>query len=159
MLATALAEGTSVSPGPTTPNYQSKQITLLEGVLFDGGKPGTVVKQPLSSYKVGSTVEVVFETGHPKNNLLTNLTFLEVQISDSQTGKWEVVATDSEWETKFRWVRTHLIEGRSHAIISWDIPATATLGNYKIKHYGHQKRLLGEIVPFTGISNEFAVTS
>ena len=156
-LATALAKGNSVPPGPTTPNYMSKQITLLEGVLFDGGSPGRVVREPEESYKVNSVVQVVFETGHPKNNLLTNKTFLEVQCL-SNAGNWEVVATDSEWETKLKWERTNYIEGKSNAIIEWDIPTTSKPGKYRIKHYGYRKHLLNGITPFSGVSRQFEVS-
>lgn len=158
-LASALVKGKSVPSGPTTPNYRSKQITFLGGVLFDGGEPGNVVTQPKSSYKVNETVEVVFQTGHPKNNLLTNLTFLEVQCSDTASGGWNVVATDSEWETKFKWVRTNSIEGKSNAVISWDIPADTKPGVYRIKHFGYRKHIVGGVTPFTGTSDQFTVTT
>ena len=158
-LATALAKGKSVPSGPPTPNYRSKQITFLAGVLFDGGEPGDVVTQPKSSYKVNATVEVVFQTGHPRNNLLTNLTFLEVQCLDTDNGDWSVIATDSEWETKFKWVRTNYIEGKSNAVISWDIPADTKPGKYRIKHFGFSKHLIGGVTPFTGTSDQFSVTN
>ena len=159
MLATALAKDNSVPAGPSTPNYRSKQVTLLKGVLFDGGDPGSVVREPDSSYKVNSTVQVVFQTGHPKNNLLTNRTFLEVQYFSGDTGNWEVVATDSEWETKYKWERTNSLEGKSNAVIEWDIPATSKPGKYRIKHYGYRKHLIGEIVPFSGVTKEFEVSN
>ena len=159
MLASALVQEKSVPNGPPTPNYRSKQITFLGGVVFDGGEPGDVVTQPKSSYKVNTTVEVVFQTGHPKNNLLTNLTFLEVQYLDTAKGDWKVVATDSEWETKFKWVRTNSIEGKSNAVISWDIPADTKPGKYRVKHFGYKKHLLGEVTPFSGTSAQFSVTN
>ena len=158
-LATALAKGNSMPPGPITPDYRSAQITLLEGALFDGGQPGVVIREPDSSYKINSIVQVVFETGHPKNNLLTNRTFLEVQYFNGDMSRWEVVATDSEWETKFKWERKDYFEGRSNAIIEWDIPATAKLGKYRIKHYGYRKHPFKGITSFSGVTNEFQVTN
>ncbi|KAI6661045.1 Neutral ceramidase-like [Oopsacas minuta] len=158
-LASALAQGKSVPSGPNTPNYRSKQLTFLGGVVYDGGDPGNIVTQPKSSYKVKSIVEVVFQTGHPKNNLFTNSTFLEVQCLDTTTGDWNVIATDSEWETKFKWVRTNLLEGKSHAVITWDIPLTTKPGIYRIKHFGYMKHLAEKITPFSGTSSQFSVTN
>lgn len=97
---------------------------------------------------------VSFVTGHPKNNLHRNGTFLEVQ---RQVGsQWQRVADDGDWETTYRWERTGLAD--SKATITWRIPAAAAPGTYRVVHHGDAKSVTGTITPFTGTSRAFSVS-
>lgn len=159
-LSIALAKSTVVAAGPETPNYRDKQITFLPSVIYDGGTPGKVKQEVLDTYSLGDKVVVVFETGHPRNNLMTNRTFLEVQLQDGADSSWSVVATDACWETRMYWKRGTIIDaivGESTARIEWRIPLTAVRGSYRIIHYGYHKYLTGKIAPFSGESNVFSV--
>ncbi|TAK97296.1 MAG: alkaline ceramidase, partial [Aquabacterium sp.] len=110
-------------------------------------------KDASGSYKAGDTVAVRFQTGHPKNNLHRNGSFLEVQRQVG--GNWVAVADDGDWSTRYRWTRTFGAE--SAADLSWTIPQGTPAGSYRIVHYGDAKNLIGTITPFTGTSSVFQV--
>ena len=88
------------------------QWDLQPGVSMDqpgaGRQFGDVLKDAAPRHVVGETVTVRFQTGHPKNHLRRNDTFLEVQ---RQAGNWWVtVADDGDWSTRYRWVRIFAAE-------------------------------------------------
>lgn len=105
-------------------------------------------------YRRGEQVRVEFVTGHPKNDLHRNWTFLEVQRLAE--GTWVRHADDGDWATRYRWTRTFLAE--STATVTWDIPASTPVGKYRIVHFGDAKALDGTITPFTGTSRAFVVS-
>jgi len=73
-------------------------------------------------------------------------------------GTWQVVAVDGHWETKFYWERILNWElEESYATIEWEIPPNATPGTYRIRHFGYEKSLLGEIKRYEGVSPQFSV--
>jgi neutral ceramidase len=145
---------------PIPRDLTGETINFQTGVIHDQApifkRIGDVVQNAASSYNKGDTVEVKFWSGHPKNNLRTQGTFMEVQYwSDN---KWVAIAEDNDWETKFRWQRIDGFWGTSHAILSWDIPNETPSGYYRLKHYGDQKKpFSGKIVPYTGTSRYFYV--
>ena len=117
---------------------------------------GDVVSDANSSYQKGDTVKVKFWTGHPRNSLRTEDTFLKVQQKVS--GSWVTVADDNDWETKYKWARIDGFWGTSQATIEWVIPSDANSGTYRIKHYGNKKSVgSGNISNFTGKSRSFSV--
>ncbi|MBI5925486.1 MAG: neutral/alkaline ceramidase [Aquabacterium sp.] len=151
-----------VNSTPTINNLQPRdlnccQMNFQTGVLMDlpafGKRFGSVLKDASGSYKAGDTVSVRFQTGHPKNNLRRNGSFLEVQRQVG--GNWVAVADDGDWSTRYRWTRTFGAE--SAADISWTIPAGTPAGSYRIVHYGDAKNLIGTITSFTGTSSVFQV--
>ncbi len=81
---------------------------------------------------------VAFVTGHPKNDLRTEKTFLEV-VNIGKDGKQTpvTVATDNDWDTQYRWERVGI--SASKATISWSIPPGTEPGHYYIRHYGNAK--------------------
>lgn len=133
------------------------QWDLQPGVSMDqpgaGRQFGDVLKDAAPRHVVGETVTVRFQTGHPKNHLRRNDTFLEVQ---RQAGdRWVTVADDGDWSTRYRWVRIFAAE--SAADISWTIPPGTPPGVYRIVHRGDAKAWSGDIQPFTGVSRPFEV--
>lgn len=61
---------------------------------------------------------------------------------------------------RFHWLKGSNRE--SNATVEWQIPATASAGSYRIKHFGHYKELKGlqpVITPYEGSSDVFAVTA
>lgn len=82
-LTEALMTGQEVNSGPDPPNLLSKQISLRPGVVFDSPSFtksfGDVLIEPEAVYKVGSTVTVTFVAGHPRNDLMSERTFLTVE--------------------------------------------------------------------------------
>jgi len=160
-LAANLAQGTTVEPGDEPPNLMDQQFSLLADITWETSPPGTtfgdVLVDAQGPYSQGSVVSVSFVCGNPRNNLMTESTFLTVELENTITGEWEVVANDACWETKFRWVEYDSFFKQSECVIEWDIPLDATVGNYRIHHFGYHKLLFGGTVPYEGISSTFEV--
>jgi len=159
-LALAIKNNSPVDPGPQPPDQSRNLVDFQPKVVFDGkpaGKEfGSVHLDADSAYGCGQTVRVTFWGGHPKNNLKTQSTYLEVQRKNG--GVWETVARDWDPETKYRWKREGL--AYSHITIEWTIPDTARPGVYRIRHDGHWKKnwiVTTQIRPYSGISREFTV--
>ncbi|CRK61939.1 FIG01123778: hypothetical protein [Alloactinosynnema sp. L-07] len=157
-LAQSLRTGTPLAAGPTPGKPPFTDLNLQTGVVFDDKaltqKFGQVLTQPSAAYQRGQTVTVKFVTGHPKNNLRRNGTFLE--IYRQVAGQWVRVADDGDWSTRYRWERVGV--ANSEATITWAIPADTPPGSYRVVHHGDWKSgWTGAISPFTGTSNTFTV--
>jgi neutral ceramidase len=161
-LASALLQNRSVDPGPSPLDLSCCQETLQTGVVYDD-KPlfkkfGSVHLNVNSAYRRGEIVKVVFWGGHPKNNLKTQDSFLEIQRKEGRN--WVPVARDLDWETKYLWKRIACVPtfGCSHVTVLWDIPADTVPGIYRIRHFGHWKSGWdGHIRAYKGTSREFRV--
>ncbi|WP_281555967.1 neutral/alkaline ceramidase [Thalassomonas sp. RHCl1] len=159
-LARAIKQNTQVDAGPALRELADQQLTFQTGVVLDNTPIftsfGDVHQQVNSNYGKGQTAFVSFWTGHPKNDLKTQSTYLEVQRKVA--GSWQKVADDNDWETFYRWKRIDPVWGSSRAEISWNIPADAPSGEYRILHYGAYKNgWTGNIHHFTGKSKSFNV--
>ncbi|MEU0374176.1 neutral/alkaline ceramidase [Streptomyces sp. NPDC006283] len=158
-LAASLRDGTTVDQGPTPPDQSSRQVSLQTGVVMDnppsGRKFGDVLSGPAASYKRGATVAAEFVTGHPKNDLHRNGTFLEVQRQVN--GAWVRHLDDGDWDTTYRWVRINGLTGTSRAVVTWKIAPGTPAGTYRIVHHGDAKSLLGRISAFSGATGAFTV--
>jgi len=161
-LAVALRDDTAVAPGPTPRDLRNNQTTVQTDVLFDDKllwvSFGSVQSDAASSYARGATARATFWGGHPKNNLRTQGTFLQVQRKVGTT--WTTVANDWDWETKYQWKRNNCVPtfACSHVTIEWNIPASATPGTYRLRHDGDWKSgWNGAITPYTGYSRTFTV--
>jgi len=147
-------------PGGTPPDdLLDYQISFVPGIVFDqapGGYTfGDCVEGP-SSGSFGQTVSATFVSGHLRNNLLLESSFLMVE-REEEDGSWTVVAVDSDWETKLHWLRTNVILGESQVTVEWEIPDTAVEGTYRIVHQGYYKHILRGLTPYHGMSDPFPV--
>ena len=106
-----------------------------------------------SSYKPGSTVKVIFWGAHPKNNLRTQETFLEIQKKEED--KWITIFNDHDTCTIFEWKRDFI--ANSKITITWNIPVDTKPGEYRICHFGDSHDVSGNLKPYTGISNTFKI--
>ncbi len=155
-LATAIKEGKAVSAGPTPRDLSSEQTNLQTGIVTDT-QPlpwipfGSTQTDVDSSYKPGSTVKVIFWGAHPKNNLRTQGTFLEVQRKEGD--KWITIFNDNDPCTIYEWKRDFI--ANSKITITWNIPADIKAGEYRICHFGDSRDISGKIKPYTGISSTF----
>ncbi|KAF5301791.1 hypothetical protein FQA39_LY10576 [Lamprigera yunnana] len=111
--------------------------------------------QPPLEAKRETIVTAVFVSANPRNNLMHNKTFLIIERLVEQ--KWVIVATDANWETKFRWRNTFFLAGFSEATIEWYINKDTPIGQYRISHFGHYKPMYGNITPYNGTSRKFDV--
>ncbi|WP_394851131.1 neutral/alkaline ceramidase [Pendulispora rubella] len=156
-LADDLKAGRPSVAGPNPPGPGGREA-FQAGVVFDapaiGYNYGDVVTQPNASYARGQQVSVVFDGAHPKNNLHRGGTFLEVQRKVGSG--WQTVADDGDWSTKYHWERWGVAASR--VTITWDVPADAEAGTYRILYQGDAKEIGGTITPISGTSREFAVS-
>lgn len=157
-LAASLRQGVAAPPGPTPRDLSCCQSSLITGVVFDD-KPlfksfGDVHSNAASSYARGQTARAVFWGGHPKNNLKTQGSFLEVQRKVS--GAWVTVARDWDPETRYIWQRDGI--ANSKITIEWTIPMDTPAGEYRLRHAGHWKSgWTGAISSYSGTSRSFTV--
>ena len=157
-IAQAMKDGKNVDGGPPPLDLSSEQTTLQTGVITDAqpfpwipfGRTQTDVN---SAYKAGSTVEVIFWGAHPKNNLRTQGTFLEVQRKEGNN--WITVFNDNDPCTIYKWDRYSI--ANSKISIIWNIPEDTKQGEYRIRHFGDYKDLSGKIKPYEGVSSTFKV--
>jgi neutral ceramidase len=115
---------------------------------------GAVESDAQASYTPGQTVSVTFWGASPRNDLMTEKTFLTVENQNS-AGQWVVICDDSCWETKFHWSRVLLTE--SKVTCEWTIPMDVQPGNYRIQHFGNSKDVQKNLHPYSGASRTFAV--
>jgi neutral ceramidase len=128
-------------------------------VLFDddemGKDYGDVLTQPNPTYMRGEKAEVNFVGAHPRNNLRTMDTFLEVQRKSN--GTWIIIYKDLDHETEYHWDRKGIAQ--SEVKIVWRIPCDEIIGEYRIIHHGDAKSgWTGKIEPYSGISKSFTVS-
>jgi neutral ceramidase len=157
-LAKAIKEGREINSGPEPRDLSDKQTTLQTGVIadtppFPWKKFGDVETDVSSSYQVGSSVSAVFWGAHPKNNLRTQGTFLEVQKNEN--GKWTTLFKDLDPCTIYSWKRDFI--ANSNVTISWNIPKNTQSGEYRLCHHGNFKDFSGKISPYEGVSSSFKV--
>ncbi|KAF8394963.1 hypothetical protein HHK36_018902 [Tetracentron sinense] len=161
-LAVALTSGQPVKPGPQPPDLLDKQISLLTPVVLDmtplGVKFGDVstdVPQK-STFKRGDMVTVTFWSACPRNDLMTEGTFVLVEVLHGKE-TWVPAYDDDDFCLRFKWSRPAKLSPRSHATVEWRIPELAVSGVYRIRHFGASKGLFGSINHFTGSSSAFVV--
>lgn len=100
-LAKAMAKNITLDPGPSPSVMDSKVISLTPPVFFDnaplGTKFGDLLKQPKPEYKIGDQVNVQFVSGNPRNNLLHETTYFNIEKLSFD--RWIIVANDADWDT------------------------------------------------------------
>lgn len=160
-LSQALLEGKAMQSTAVPEQFENRLLSFLPPVVLDtapkGKAFGDVLRQPDASYSPGQTVEVVFQSANPRNNLRRYQTFLEVQLYNSSWDAWTVVHTDDDWCTRYIWDRPKgPLSSESTAAVHWEVPSGVVAGKYRIKHYGDAKSLNGRVA-FEGVSQEFWV--
>eukprot|EP00117_Sycon_ciliatum_P000562 scpid53224/ scgid6579/ Neutral ceramidase B; Acylsphingosine deacylase 2B; N-acylsphingosine amidohydrolase 2B len=123
-----------------------------------GSCVGCVSEDAKATYTAGEVVQVQFHAGNPRNNLLTDQTFLTVeqQVSDD---KWTVVLRDSDWHTEFHWDKDSIISTHSIATIIWRTLPSTEAGTYRIQHHGYYHPLAESPKPYSGTSRSFTITA
>merc|ERR1712187_256864 len=133
--------------------------------MFDnapfGKSFGDVISSPLDIvYRPGDTVRTSFVGANPRNNLRLESTFAAIERQNSETGSWEAVRTDSDWNLLFHWKRTNTILGISEVSIEWQIEddyynigssKPLESGTYRMRYCGVSRIVLGNIQEFEGI--------
>ncbi|EGZ12428.1 hypothetical protein PHYSODRAFT_515606, partial [Phytophthora sojae] len=138
-------------------------ITIQTGVVFDSAPfmrfYSSVIKQPDSSYAIGSAAWVVFAGAHPKNALNKVSSFCDVEMQDP-SGSISTVLTDVHWDLRYHWQRHLISESKNKC--EWNIRPggrTSVPDTYRFVHRGYSKNLLGKLKEYTATSNTFTVTA
>jgi len=158
LLVQAMIQGEKMPAGPPPPDLSDQEISFVPGVVMDNPPPGYTfgdcTKQPLDSAP-GQRVSANFVSGHLRNNLMLEDTFMTVErmVED----EWVVIAEDSDWETLLEWHRTNVILGESEVECSWDIPEDTPEGMYRFGHKGYHHTIIRGNFYYEGWSNEFMV--
>merc|ERR1711865_1035722 len=106
----------------------------MGGVLYDapiiGKRVGECLKDAPNIVSCGVLLEIEFCSGHPKNDLHTQRTYLTVERKVNDL--WSVVANDGDLETEFEWRRIGV--AASKVVIRWFVPLNAR-GIHRIRHF------------------------
>ena len=110
--------------------------------------------QPDDILVAGSdTASAIFVSGHLKNNLKTESSFLYVErlmnhtsmddsviTNESQVySSWQTILVDTDIDTRITWCRKNYLLGESTIQIQWDISNYTIPGVYRIRHSGYYK--------------------
>uniref|UniRef100_A0A2H8TTC9 Neutral ceramidase n=1 Tax=Melanaphis sacchari TaxID=742174 RepID=A0A2H8TTC9_9HEMI len=159
---TLLDDNNKLDPGPEPVDLRLNAWSLLSTPMYDTPLSqhnyGDCIEQPPFSAVWGQTVKAKFVSANPRNNPMLEMTFLTVErLTDDF--KWDVVATDANWETEFIWKTVSWLWANSVADIKWTIPENTTPGLYRIRHFGYFKNFGGGgLRRYFGTSETFKVT-
>ncbi|MCG3040338.1 neutral/alkaline ceramidase [Streptomyces sp. S1A] len=156
-LARAMREGRALPTGPEPPDLSAAPLALQPPIVLDapqiGRSFGDVLSQPREGYRAGERVTAVFAGAHPGNDLHRGSTYLRVERYEG--GAWRTVADDGDWSTAFRWERDGI--AASKVTVTWDVPADAVPGRYRVRYHGDAKPLVGGARSFSGTTRAFTV--
>ncbi|MGK5092687.1 neutral/alkaline non-lysosomal ceramidase N-terminal domain-containing protein [Deltaproteobacteria bacterium TL4] len=136
-------------PEAVKPWFQLPDVFMDIGSLANS--LGAVVQQPNASYVTGETVASVFKSVHPKHHLMTQSTYLKVEVKTERG--WKMIATDNDWDTTIQWLKD--VSG-TLVKIEWHIPSNTAKGEYRIVHQGFIKTLTKEKL-YQGMTQPFQV--
>jgi neutral ceramidase len=155
-LAESMRDGKPVESGTPPPDLSARVRSRLRPRpdVAAGGPFGAVLVPPRPAYRRGDTVAAEFVGAYPNNDLHRGGTYLEVQHADGDS--WRRVADDGDWATRFHWRRA----GRagSHITVTWDVPADAAPGRYRIAYFGDVLEPGGALRPISGETEPFEVS-
>lgn len=154
-LATAMRDGKPVGPGTPPPDLSGRVKPRVRSRpdAAAGGNFGDVLVAPRAAYRRGDTVRTEFVGAYPNNDLRRGGSYVEVQ--QRRADGWHRIADDGDWATRFHWRRA----GRSgsRVTVTWDVPATAEDGSYRLVYLGDALEADGLLRPFTGATEPFTV--
>ena len=163
----------AIPSGPSPPVNTNVSLSFIPSVVYDSAPFGKSFGEAISSpedivYRPGDMVQTSFVGANPRNDLHLESTFAAVERQNPETGAWEVVRTDKDWNLLYRWERTNTILAHSEVTVQWQIeddyysfgnPRPLENGTYRMHYYGDSKNLLGNIKPFEGIGGSFSVVT
>jgi len=110
-------------------------------------------------------VAVTFVGGSLNNDLKSQDTLLRVERQAEDGATWQLVAEDSDPETRLSATKEGGLLHKKHydVTVTWDVPKDAAAGVYRIVHDGaswQKKGIMGTAVavPYSGVSSSFKVT-
>lgn len=166
-LALALRDDQPVTPGPEYPRVTPvlRRPPYVPSDLPGAAGFGDLVSDVPASAAPGETVTAEFQSGHPRNDLKiqSSYVYAERQVAD---GDWEIVAADRDPELIYEWrpqVPSLLpidppVIGPSTAAAIWTIPRNTPPGVYRLRHEGVAQTLVLAAAAFSGVSSPFVVS-
>ncbi|KAL2855068.1 Neutral/alkaline nonlysosomal ceramidase [Aspergillus pseudodeflectus] len=166
------AQGDYPEPnGIEPPINTDKSLSFIPSVVYDGRPLGKSYGDVITSagkaeYHPGDIVTAKFIGANPRNNLRSDSTYAAVERRNPDTGDWETVRTDSDWNLVYRWTRTNTILGHSDVTLEWEIendfylagsPSLLQEGTYRFHYYGDAKGVTGRIEAFEGVDEPFTI--
>ena len=159
--------------GPNPPINTNVSLSFIPSVVYDSAPFGKSFGEAISSpedivYRPGDMVQTSFVGANPRNDLHLESTFAAVEWHNPETGAWEVVRTDKDWNLLYSWERTNTILAHSEVTVLWQIeddyysfgnPRPLENGTYRMHYYGDFKSISGNIKPFEGIGGSFRVVT
>ena len=156
-LARAMVSGSTVDLGAQPVDMRGQvegnQLAVGPDTAPKNAAFGEETGKVRKAYDRGETVEAEFWSGNPRNDLRTGGNYLRIERQDGSA--WTTIATDNDWSTKCRWLPAPELENALLFVATWDIPADAAPGAYRIVHEGNYKMPDGKVERFTGTSREF----
>ncbi|MGW8331635.1 neutral/alkaline non-lysosomal ceramidase N-terminal domain-containing protein [Streptomyces sp. NPDC055897] len=147
-LAAAMRDGVPAEPG--VPEPAAAVRARRRRAEADAPHPGRRFGDVLDFSLIGRRATASFVAAQPSNNLRRGGSYLSVERLGGD-GTWVRVADDGDWSTLFRWARSGA--ATSIATVTWNIPAGAAPGTYRIAYHGDSTPK----GPFTGVSGPFEV--
>ncbi|KAF2138536.1 uncharacterized protein K452DRAFT_277014 [Aplosporella prunicola CBS 121167] len=150
--------------GPSPPDNRNRSLNFISGVVADsagiGKSFGDVVTDVHvnASYSAGDIVQATFIGANPRNNLRLEGTYAAVERKNDDSGDWERVLEDKDWELVFEWKRISTILATSQVTLTWETNANSKAGKYRFRYYGDAKSIGGTIKSFEGVSGEFTLS-
>ena len=163
----------AIPSGPSPPVNTNVSLSFIPSVVYDSAPFGKSFGEAISSpedivYRPGDMVQTSFVGANPRNDLHLESTFAAVEWHNPETGAWEVVRTDKDWNLLYRWERTNTILAHSEVTVLWQIeddyysfgnPRPLENGTYRMHYYGDSKSISSNIKPFEGIGGSFRVVT
>ncbi|MCH8542875.1 MAG: neutral/alkaline ceramidase [Alcanivorax sp.] len=161
-LALSLRDDTPIASGPAYPRVTPvlRRPPYIPSDLPGSAAFGTLLEDVPPSAEPGDTVRAIFQAGHPRNNLMTDDSYVFVERQGTD-GNWHVVARDRDPELWFVWHPAVLPPlpldpvptGPSTAEARWHLPANTPAGIYRLRHQG----VAAPGGPYSGVSGPFTV--
>ena len=151
-----------IAPQPSPPVYTNTSFCFIRDVVYDRAplfkQFGEVIYDVNPTYLPGQEAQVSFVGANPRNDLRLEQTYAQVEKRDD-SGIWQSVRDDRDWNLVFEWKRVNSLLGTSQVTITWEIEPDVPVGGvYRIKYFGAAKQpLTGKIESFVGVSSEFRV--
>ncbi|KAB8576215.1 hypothetical protein FH972_025743 [Carpinus fangiana] len=148
-----------LAAGPTPQDNRNHSLSFITPVIFDAPgllrSFGQVLTDVAPTVARGKVARATFVGANPRNNLRLEGTFAAVERKGAD-GTWSVVRDDRDWELVYRWTRTNSVAGTSEVSVTWEVPADAVDGQYRLRYYGDSKGI-GGVKAFQGLSKVFSI--
>ncbi len=136
-LASAMQSGTMVTSDMRYDDWRDKSVGQplplgSAALLPEGAAYGDTLPLAKTHFRGGETVVTDFWSTNPTAHYPAGNNFLLIE-RNTEKG-WLAIANDSDWSTRIRWRKE---DGAYIAQISWEIPADAPAGEYRLTHSGY----------------------